>query len=62
MVGDKETTTESFEMQNSDLVMLNRDGWASVTTWFGLTVEFTAQGWYVDVSVPACYEGNISNS
>ena len=45
------------DMKNSDfkLIAYNK-GHYEVTTWFGVTVKFTARVWTVEVFVPQCYK------
>jgi hypothetical protein len=52
-----EDTFYTSDMKNSDFTMIAyNSGHYEVTTWFGVTVKFTARVWTVEVFVPQCYK------
>ena len=47
--------SDQQEIRNDGFTMINYGDRVTVTTWFGVTVEFKTRVWTVNVHIPECY-------
>lgn len=43
------------EMRNAEFIMINYGNRVTVSTWFGVELEYVAYNWALDVYIPDCY-------